>query len=222
MKVIDIKNKEIIAALDEFLWFVKNPIVEKNLRLECEPARRDDFISSKYRDEMIAMGTKHDGFPEAGRYISVKPDRITETRDADPQDLTKIFNKFGECNSNLSQILCVRNNALCSVYPPGGFLGWHNNANASAYNLIFSWSETGDGYFKYVDGHTGDEVVVQDKKGWNCKAGYFGSYSEPWYNLVYHAASTECYRMTISYMFDRNEMSRGIQDEVIEEIMTEF
>ena len=57
---------------------------------------------------------------------------------------------------------------MCNVSTKS-FIGWHNNANASAYNLIFTWSETGDGYFKYVDGYTGDEIVIPDKKGGNVK-----------------------------------------------------
>ena len=99
-----------------------------------------------------------------------------------------------------------------------GFISWHNNANASAYNLIFTWSETGDGYFKYIDGYTGDEIVIPDKKGWQCKAGYFGAYNEEPEKLVYHTASTDCWRITVSYIFNREEMSLGLQEDVIEEI----
>ena len=104
------------------------------------------------------------------------------------------------------------------MYPPKGFISWHNNANASAYNLIFTWSETGDGYFKYIDGYTGDEIVIPDKKGWQCKAGYFGAYNEEPEKLVYHTASTDCWRITVSYIFNREEMSLGLQEDVIEEI----
>ena len=45
------------------------------------------------------------------------------------------------------------------MYPPGGYISWHNNANASAYNLVFTWSESGNGYFKYIDGETKKEIV---------------------------------------------------------------
>ena len=55
------------------------------------------------------------------------------------------------------------------MYPPGGYISWHNNANASAYNLIFTWSETGDGYFKYIDGETKEEIVIKDKPVGNVK-----------------------------------------------------
>ena len=111
MKVIDIKNKDILKALDAFLWFYDNPMVPKNINLECPMHNRGDWVSDKYRDQIIAMNTKHDGFPDAGRYYNVKPDRLNPTRNADDIELRKIMDKFGECNSNLSSLLCTRNNA---------------------------------------------------------------------------------------------------------------
>ena len=84
--------------------------------------------------------------------------------------------------------------------------------------MIFTWSETGDGYFKYIDGETKEEIVIKDVSGWQCKASYFGAYIEPAYKLVYHTASTDCWRITVSYVFNREEMSLGIQEDVIEEI----
>ena len=62
-------------------------------------------------------------------------------------------------------------------------------------------------------------IVMKDRKGWNCKAGYFGSYNEHESKLVYHSAETDCWRMTVSYMFNRTEMSANIQEETIQEIM---
>ena len=111
--------------------------------------------------------------------------------------------KFGELNTELCTILSTRNNALAQLYPPNGHISWHNNANASAYNLIFTWSETGDGWFKYVDPKTQEVVTIQDEKGWNLKAGHFGAYGSG--DVVYHAARTNCYRMTLSYVLGHNE-----------------
>ena len=48
---------------------------------------------------------------------------------------------------------------------PSKDISWHNNANASAYNFIFTWSEHGDGYFDYVDTSTGEVVRIPDVKG---------------------------------------------------------
>ena len=69
-----------------------------------------------------------------------------------------------------------------------------------------------------IDGETKEEVVIQDVPGWQCKAGYFGGYDEPAHKLLYHTASTNCWRITVAWMFDREEMSLGLQEDVIEEI----
>ena len=225
MKNIPINNSEVIKCLDNFLWFHKNPIVSNNLRLNGVGLNRKDFVEPEYRDRIIAMDDRHDGYPEAIRSYNLKAEKfdcIHRPEERNHSEVATLYAKFNEFNGDLCSTLGAKNNALTVLYPPDGFISWHNNANACAYNLIFTWSETGDGCFRYVDGHTGEEVVMQDVKGWQCKAGYFGHYGEPWYKRVYHAAETDCWRMTVSYIFDRSEMSMGLQDEIIEEIMFEL
>ena len=73
-------------------------------------------------------------------------------------------------NQDLIEWLGVRHNALTAIYPPGGYISWHNNANASAYNLIFTWSESANGQFNYVDPSTKEVVVMRDVEGWQCKS----------------------------------------------------
>ena len=33
------------------------------------------------------------------------------------------------------------------------------------YNIVFTWSETGEGYFKYRDPHTEKDILMKDVKG---------------------------------------------------------
>lgn len=219
---IPINNKDVKQALDNFLWYYNNrEVLSKEVHLHGEAKDRSHWVGTKHRDEIIAQDTNHEGFPDAVHGYSLKSDRIQFVERNNPNNASYI-SKFGELNTELCTILSTRNNALAQLYPPNGHISWHNNANASAYNLIFTWSETGEGNFKYVDGHTGKTVVMKDKKGWQCKAGYFGAYSEPWYNRVYHAAETDCWRLTVSYIFDRTDMSMGLQDEIVEEIMSDY
>lgn len=229
MKDIPILNKEVLKALKEFEWYYENrEWLREHLRTNGDPSKRDWFVGEKHRDEIISQAENHEGYPDTMHCISLKNDRLDIAQrgkmsaESHSAGIVEIFKKFGELNTNLCTILSSRNNALCSLYPPNGYISWHNNANASAYNLIFTWSETGEGNFKYVDGHTGKTVVMKDKKGWQCKAGYFGAYNEPWYNRVYHAAETDCWRLTVSYIFDRTDMSLGLQDEIVEEIMSDY
>lgn len=219
MRDIPINNSYVKKALDNFLWYYDNrEIVQKSLRLSGVKDDRDYYVGDEYRDHIISLGTKHDGYPDHGRSYALKADRIEDIT-TDPKIISDYIKRYNEYNEELCSILCTRNNALTQMYPPKGFISWHNNANACAYNLIFSWSETGDGYFKYVDGDTGEDVIVQDRKGWQCKAGYFGAYNEHQSKLVYHTATTECWRITVSYMFDHSDMAQNIQKEAIDEIM---
>ena len=102
-----------------------------------------------------------------------------------------------------------------------GFIGWHNNANASAYNFIFTYSEDGDGYWEHFDTGTQEIVRINDKPGWQCKAGYFGAYEDGMNKVCYHCASNESEtgtRMTVAFVMDRSEVSQGLQEWVIEDI----
>ena len=218
MKDIPINNSEILETLNKFLWFYDEREGEvAKCKQYGQGADREHFIGDEYRDTIISRGSIHNGYPEKGRYYSFTGIGIGNKNVG--ESLTrKTIQYYTTVNEELQVKLCTRHNAVCVLYPPKGFISWHNNANAAAYNLIFTWSETGDGYFKYVDGYTGDEIIVPDKKGWQCKAGYFGAYDEEPEKLVYHSASTDCWRITVSYIFNRKEISFGLQEDVIEEI----
>jgi hypothetical protein len=102
----------------------------------------------------------------------------------------------------------------------GGNISWHNNANAPAYNFVFTWSETGDGWWKHWDNEKKEMITIPDVKGWQCKAGYFGSYEDNEERLVYHTAKNggTGLRMTVAFVLDRSEMALGMQDWIIEDI----
>lgn len=211
---IPINNTDILESLDKWKWFYDNRN-NRTWKLWGKGKNRHHFVGDSHRDTIINMGRNHDGFPETGHYYNFKPN--DENICYLPGETVEQYNII---NTEMQEKLCTKHNALCVMYPPGGYISWHNNANASAYNLVFTWSETGNGYFKYIDGETKETIIMQDVPGWQCKASYFGSYFEPAHKLVYHTASTDCWRLTVSYVFNREEMSFGIQEDVIEEIKT--
>ena len=220
MKDIPINNQEVLDGLNNFLWmYDEREEIQKNFRLHSQGADKDYFTGDEYRDIIVKQDTQHEGYPDEGRNYNMKPTQMEKGENPNPDYVAKAISNWSKYSGNLQNILCTRFNALTVLYPPNGFLSWHNNCNASAYNLVFSWSETGDSDFRYMDTETGDTVIMKDVKGWQCKAGYFGSYTDPWTQRVYHAARTDCWRMTVSFMFDRSAMSEGIQDDVISEIM---
>ena len=219
MRDIPINNPYVKEALNNFLWYYENKdLVMKTIKRIGNTKSRKHFTSKKYLDNLVFMGRDHNGYPEDMCSYELKADKL-KSNIKDNTHAAELIKRYSDYNTELCSILCTKNNALTTMYPPNGFIGWHNNANASAYNLIFSWSETGEGLFQYIDGETGEIIIMKDRKGWNCKAGYFGSYNEHESKLVYHSAETDCWRMTVSYMFNRTEMSANIQEETIQEIM---
>lgn len=227
LKDIPVRNSELLDILNQYVDLYNTDGFMDNVHLYCENERdqenRDRWLGEDYLQEIIDMGERHEGFPDHMVGYNFKPHQPEENRFVNNVDLDykkSIMDKVYEINDQMMFFLGVRNNALTSFYPPGGYISWHNNANAAAYNLIFSWSETGEGWFKYKHPETGEMVHMQDHAGWQCKAGYFGHYGEP-EKLCYHAASTDCRRITVSFIFNISDGSLTLQDEVIDEISTE-
>jgi hypothetical protein len=198
---------------------------QKNFHLQCrqDARNRHYWAGEKHLNEILEQGYRHEGFPDSvyGYELSIhRKDHEFFTRDAHPSFRKETTAHLAWMNQELIGWLGVRNNALTCWYPPGGFISWHNNANAPAYNLIFTWSETGDGHFQYLDPVSKEIVTMKDHAGWQCKAAYFGHYDEP-ERLFYHAASTDCWRFTVSFMMNTSTLSEEIREDLIEDIMTE-
>lgn len=212
MIIVPIHNEEVLNILQDYKWTYseKYKPQETNMFIQPDEEDRNHWVGKDYLNELINIGREHNGSPPAAMSYAIKPDHYHG------DDKTDYYLDYMSLDGRMKSALGLQTCALNQLYPPGGFIGWHTNENASAYNLIFTWSETGDGYFEYVDPKTKELVRVQDKKGWTCKAGYFGSSYEP-DRIVYHCASTECWRMTVSYTLGFNE---EYWRDVIEDIST--
>ena len=100
------------------------------------------------------------------------------------------------------------------------YISWHNNANAPAYNLIFTWSETGDGWFKYWDMKEQRIVKFEDKLKAQCKGDISSLCSTSWHSAIMQPA-------LIVYVWQSPTRSictkcLRIQDDVIEDISAWF
>jgi len=218
MQKIEIENEEVLNNLKPFEWFVNQTVCDLIIRDEKSfSCNRNDYVSIPYMQKIMRMGKDHNGFPERVKGYSFNGVGLKFKNASDPL-VSEMMNRYNENIFNFSSSQMLRHNALFTVYPPGGFISWHNNANASAYNFIFTWSETGNGYWQNYDMEEQKVVTINDKPGWQCKSGYFGSYNENPNKIVYHSASTDCWRMTVAFVLDRSEMSKGIQDLIIEEL----
>lgn len=227
MQDIPVKNHELLARLDAYKLFLMKdiPKFEETFHLSCtQEARNRHFWAGKeHLDEIMDQGTHHEGFPDQmyGYEMSVgRKGHEFFNGNVHPSVRKEKTADIAFMNKDLMEWLGVKNNALTAWYPPGGFISWHNNANAAAYNLIFTWSETGAGQFEYVDPATKQVVVMEDKPGWQCKAAYFGHYGEP-ERLFYHAAKTDCWRCTVSFTFDTSQLSEQLREDLLEEISVE-
>ena len=103
--------------------------------------------------------------------------------------------------------------ALGVIYPANGYMSWHTNADASGYNVLLTWSENGNGFFRYQDPITKEIVTMQDKPGWNCKVGYFGKHTET-DKLVWHCCSTDELRISVAWIFPTVEASSNFENKV--------
>ena len=197
MQFIDLKNPRVLDILERFryLYREKYDVTKTNPPLSDQEGESERFVSEEYLEEIRRMGRDHSGSPSGAYSYPLKPDHYKGEGSEYARD-------FQDINSKLQEELGLQKSALSQLYPPQGFIDWHNNANASSFNVIFTWSETGDGWFKWVDG---DEIITMpDKKGWSCKVGYFASYDED-KPVTYHCAYTDCWRMTLSYTLGYNQ-----------------
>ena len=227
VKDVPVENTALLDILNKYVDIFQNEDFEKKLVLTCEeqndPENREKWVGEEYMREIVNSGTGHEGFPDHVVSYLFKPDNMEsfrfkeEVHKNDPDFKLDFRSRICDLNTELMHFFGARNNALTAFYPPGGYISWHNNANAHAYNIIFSWSETGDGWFKYLDPHTDKVVTMHDKKGWQCKASYFGHYGER-DRIVYHAASTDCKRITVSFIWNIEDASKDVQDDLIYDI----
>jgi hypothetical protein len=87
-------------------------------------------------------------------------------------------------------------------YEPSGFLGWHEDTTAPGHFIMLTYSELGQGYFKYFDCETGQVIELPDIAGWQLRAGYFGQdQTDAWW----HCACSDCPRWSWIYVWDTPE-----------------
>lgn len=205
MKFYEINNQRVIDILEEFryTYFEKYDVrteVDRCFKSHIQnKVETDYYISHHFRDKIISMGREHEGAAEYSYAYAVKPKNLEQRGKTD-----QYKEDWRNLDEKIKTELGLDCSALSMMYPPEGYIGWHNNANASAYNLVFTYSESGDGWFKFVDPLTGIVKTLNDKKGWTLKAGYFGTYDEP-EHIYYHAAWTGCWRMTLSYVLGNDK-----------------
>ena len=131
--------------------------------------------------------------------------------------------KSDELDEELQDFLGAKICALKMYYPNGGYIDWHTNWDSPGYNVIFTYSPTGKGYWRHIDSKGSTSVTpdwsrlvhIEDKAGWHCKAGYFGKKTEV-DRLVWHSAFTHEPRLTLSYIVAEKSIWENLVEELSE------
>lgn len=197
MTEIVLRNKKLLTILDKTVnMFLEHrelcTELSSNLQGTDPTPNWERFCQEKYLHEMISKGEDHRGFPETGYGFQVS--RGSSER----PDIFEPLKKW--IKTELPMRFGARSNSLASYYPPMGFVGWHTNWNASAYQMILTWSEDGDGYFSYYDRKSDTIITQPDVKGWQARWYRFGRIDEPQHHC-WHAAWTNCSRVTLAFKF---------------------
>jgi hypothetical protein len=224
MSEIIIRNKEFLEVLNSFsdemlskpsynnekFWTYRDKEDIHKGEYYCSREYLDECLS---RDELVGPPDRYFAQPIA-KMVREEPEHWGEF-------MEKVKYDF-------AQEIGAHTSALLSYYPPGGFVGWHTNYDANAYQILFTWSETGDGYFEYYDKKKDEIVRIQDVPGWQCRHYYFGAEDEPDLHC-WHAAYAGCQRITLAYKFvnggsvnnAEDAQARSMRDMLIEEIESE-
>ena len=83
---------------------------------------------------------------------------------------------------------------IAGYYPAGGHIGWHTNSNFAGYNILLTYSDTGDSFFEYVNSE-GNVTRLDDPVGWSYKIIKWGIGADK----VWHRAHAQCDRMIITF-----------------------
>ena len=225
MSEVTIRNQGLLKTLDHF----KNEMfmVEgyNDPKYQVYSSEMDKSLGQMYTSEEYLRETSLKG------ELVGAPDRhyavpIAKMVREDPDIWTPYMQKV---KYDFASQLGAHTSALLSYYPPGGFVGWHTNYDATAYQVLFTWSD-GNGYFRYYDMAKDEVVTIQDVEGWQCRHYYFGPEQEP-ENLCWHAAYAGGERITLAYKFvngvfgqhgEHDANARYLRDQLIEEIESDY
>ncbi len=199
MRCIEINNKEVVTLLSDFsTWFEDSG--KKEIDVQGEPDEDEYYTSEEYFDTINQE--KHVGFPEKAHGVDMG--LFASSVESFKERLRQVDSQF---NSTLG----ARNCAVKMYYPKGGYMGWHNNHNASGYNILFSYTRNGNGWFRYRE--NGNIVTMNDSPGWTAKVGYYGSNKEP-DKLYWHCARAYEDRLTLGFVIPDKSFWEMMVDDI--------
>lgn len=211
MKFVSSIPRELEVELYNFSdWFFNQDLNLVNLReKDKRNLTANEAVSIEYLHKI--QSKDHIGYPEASYgadFLEVEAVNVDKFRDQkgvlDERRFENFLRPIRELDATLKQFICSPRAAIKMFYPPEGFIAWHNNSNAYGYNILFTYSETGEGAFLYQHPITKEIVEMPDKKGWSAKV---GCYDVAGGSPLWHAAYTRCHRLNWGYVIPENVWS---------------
>lgn len=188
MIVVDNIPNEILGELNKFTdWFFqqdRSGFKIKTFDMTLEQATSVEYLKNQQEKKL-------EGYPE--RACGLDFNNMTGF------DTQTFYPQIAEIDTVIRNYICARNSAIKIYYPAGGYIDWHTNANAYGYNVLLTYSRTGEGAFLYQHPKTKEIVTLPDKPGWNMKVGLYDTHHG---SPLWHAAWTGCERMTWGYILD--------------------
>ena len=197
MNSIEIKNKDLINLLNDYsTWF--EGIDKSLIKVQGEKDINEYYTSEEY---LSSINKKiHEGYPEKTHGIDLVFCDSTDDN---------IRKRIRQVDMDFNSVLGSERCAVKMYYPEGGYMGWHNNHNASGYNILFSYTKNGNGFFRYK---TDKLITMDDSPGWTAKVGYYGNNDEP-DKLFWHCARAYEDRLTLGFVIpDKNFWEMMIED----------
>jgi len=201
MQTIEIKNIELKNLLNDYSEWFEN-LDKTSIKVRGEKDIDEYYTSEEY---LSSIDKKiHEGFPEKTHGIDlVFCDSIDDN----------IRKRIRQVDMDFNSVLGSERCAVKMYYPEGGYMGWHNNHNASGYNILFSYTKSGKGFFRYK---TDELVTMNDSPGWTAKVGYYGNNDEP-DKLFWHCARAYEDRLTLGFVIP----NKNFWEMMIEDIKSE-
>lgn len=226
---IKLRNKDILRQLDSFVVGFYNQF--KNQQQGGIPPRfhSDDFDidTMEHRcskqvllEEYLPNYQEHEGYPVEHCALPIGNLNMRE------------WGPFWyEWKRDFTDTLGANQNTLLNYYWGHGMVGWHTNYPSAGYQIVLTWSETGEGSFNYYDPKEERVVEIPDKKGWQARWFYFGPKEGPVEHHCWHSMWTKCDRFTLCYNWSlraesfavgspRNDALKNLMLDCVEELET--
>ena len=206
MRDVDINNPDIQARLDGFAEKLNALKPAEVLPIDHRDKSIDKHmgVSTEYLHRIMEEG--HEGFPKSIKGVDLL---------AHPslQNAPEWKDIFQDVSFNFARELGCQQNALCCFYPEDGFIGWHTNKDAPGHTILFTWSETGDGFYRYRHKASGEIITLPDKPGWVCRTGSYGD-GKDYGKEQWHCALTNEPRWSIGFYIRSAEMTKMIVEDI--------